>query len=104
MKYARIDNDVVAEIIDFSPVGKFVSAMIWIECDDTVLVGMDYSEGEFTMSDQFKLDNYAELRKHTYPSIGDQLDMQYHDNLNGTTTWDDAIAAVKLLYPKPIID
>jgi hypothetical protein len=35
-----------------------------------------------------------------YPSIGDQLDMQYHDSVDGTTTWADAIAAVKTKYPK----
>jgi hypothetical protein len=36
-----------------------------------------------------------------YPSIGDQLDMQYWDQVNGTTTWKDAIAAVKAAHPKP---
>jgi len=45
--------------------------------------------------------NYAEYRVEAYPSIGDQLDMQYHDSVNGTTTWADAIAAVKAKYKKP---
>ena len=36
-----------------------------------------------------------------YASIGDQLDMQYKDAVNGTTTWKDHIAAVKAKYPKP---
>ena len=36
-----------------------------------------------------------------YPSIGEQLDQQYHDAVNGTTTWKDAIAAVKAAHPKP---
>ena len=36
-----------------------------------------------------------------YASIGDQLDMQYKDKINGTTTWKDHIAAVKAKYPKP---
>ena len=35
-----------------------------------------------------------------YASIGDQLDMQYHDEINGTTTWKDHIAKVKSDYPK----
>ena len=43
---------------------------------------------------------YQELRKDAYPSTGDQLDMQYHDAIDGTTTWADAIAAVKTKYPK----
>tara|TARA_R110002096_G_scaffold107261_1_gene235095 strand:- start:148 stop:474 length:327 start_codon:yes stop_codon:yes gene_type:complete len=45
--------------------------------------------------------NYARYRVDAYPSIGDQLDMQYHDSVNGTTTWKDAIAAVKTKYQKP---
>ena len=40
-------------------------------------------------------------RASAYPSIAEQLDMQYHDSVNGTTTWADAIAAVKAEYPKP---
>ena len=40
-------------------------------------------------------------RARAYPSIAEQLDMQYHDSVNGTTTWADAIAAVKAEYPKP---
>jgi len=39
-------------------------------------------------------------RKSEYPSIIEQLDMQYWDNVNGTTTWKDAIAKVKSDNPK----
>ena len=45
--------------------------------------------------------NYAQYRRDAYPSIGDQLDMQYKDAVNGTTTWKDAIAAIKTKYQKP---
>ena len=44
---------------------------------------------------------YARARAAAYPSIADQLDMQYWDAVNGTTTWADAIAAVKAAHPKP---
>ena len=37
----------------------------------------------------------------TYASMQEQLDMQYWDAVNGTTTWKDHIAAVKAKYPKP---
>ena len=36
-----------------------------------------------------------------YATIGEQLDQQYKDAVNGTTTWKDAIAAVKAAHPKP---
>ena len=41
-------------------------------------------------------------RDRVYPSIGDQLDMQYKDLLNGTTTWKDAVAKVKSDNPKEL--
>ena len=52
---------------------------------------------------QWDADNapYKLDRASAYPSIAEQLDMQYHDSINGTTTWADAIAAVKAEYPKP---
>ena len=43
---------------------------------------------------------YKEDRATAYPSIQEQLDMQYHDTVNGTTTWKDAIAKVKSDNPK----
>jgi len=46
-------------------------------------------------STHYKLDRAA-----AYPSIQEQLDMQYWDSVNGTTTWADAIAAVKAAHPK----
>jgi hypothetical protein len=48
--------------------------------------------------------DYAKVKykdDRTYPSIGDQLDMQYWDKKNGTTTWVDAISKVKSDNPKP---
>ena len=44
---------------------------------------------------------YQRDRAVAYPSIQDQLDMQYHDAVDGTTTWKDAIAKVKSDNPKP---
>lgn len=44
---------------------------------------------------------YQRDRADAYPSIQDQLDMQYWDSVNGTTTWKDAVAQVKADNPKP---
>jgi hypothetical protein len=43
---------------------------------------------------------YKRDRAKEYPSIQDQLDMQYWDKINSTNTWQDAINAVKNKYPK----
>mgnify|MGYP001159568391 FL=1 len=44
---------------------------------------------------------YIQARQEAYGSIGDQLDMQYKDLVDGTTTWKDHIATVKSDNPKP---
>ena len=43
---------------------------------------------------------YFRERIENYPSIEDQLDMQYWDSVNGTTTWADKIAEIKSAHPK----
>jgi len=43
---------------------------------------------------------YQRDREVAYPAMADQLDMQYWDQVNGTTTWKDAIAKVKTDNPK----
>jgi hypothetical protein len=48
-----------------------------------------------------KNNQYKNERASAYPSIQEQLDMQYWDKVNGTTNWEDAIAKVKLDNPKP---
>tara|TARA_B100001778_G_C18586292_1_gene629978 strand:+ start:672 stop:1010 length:339 start_codon:yes stop_codon:yes gene_type:complete len=44
---------------------------------------------------------YQRDREFKYPTIQEQLDMQYWDSVNGTTKWKDAIAKVKTDNPKP---
>ena len=46
--------------------------------------------------------DYATLRQQEYPSREEQFDMQFHDQVNGTTTWKDTIQAIKDRYPKTI--
>ena len=44
---------------------------------------------------------YLPKRVEGYPSWQEQMDMQYHDAVDGTTTWQDAVKAVKDANPKP---
>ena len=44
---------------------------------------------------------YKTARASAYPSIQEQLDMQYWDGVNGTTIWADTIAQIKSENPKP---
>ena len=44
---------------------------------------------------------YQRDRAVAYPSIQEQLDMQYWDAVNGTNKWQEAVAKVKTDNPKP---
>jgi hypothetical protein len=52
------------------------------------------------LMDNVPLTKVLEERKQAYPTLAEQADMQYWDALNGTTTWQDAITAVKAEFPK----
>jgi len=52
-------------------------------------------------TDEEKAAVYRDLRAAAYPKVSDQLDMIYHDQVNGTTVWRDTVAAIKAQYPKP---
>ena len=47
-----------------------------------------------------RINNIRSQRANNYPSLADQLDMQYWDKINGTNKWQQAINAVKQKYPK----
>lgn len=49
-------------------------------------------------------EGYAVLRERAYPSLTEQLDMQYWDSINSTTLWADKVAEIKALYPKSMVE
>tara|TARA_R100000231_G_C5299867_1_gene157229 strand:+ start:657 stop:977 length:321 start_codon:yes stop_codon:yes gene_type:complete len=58
------------------------------------------SESDYLAQKETLEQNQRARLTRIYPSIQEQLDMQYWDNVNGTTTWKDAIAKVKADNPK----
>ena len=64
----------------------------------------DYAQAKIDLGNskwQEQQYGYIQARQEAYGSIADQLDMQYWDSVNGTTTWADHIAQVKADNPKP---
>jgi hypothetical protein len=49
---------------------------------------------------EYNSKQYQRDRAKEYPSIQEQLDLQYWDKINNTTKWEEAINAVKTKYPK----
>ena len=60
-----------------------------------------WAENELAKQLDEEANGYKVARQSAYASIQDQLDMQYWDSVNGTTTWKDHIAQVKADNPKP---
>ena len=50
---------------------------------------------------EYDAKKYQRDRATSYPSIQEQLDMQYWDAVNGTKKWQEAISKVKTDNPKP---
>jgi len=87
-----------AEIEAAKPLNKSVDGVV-SEFSDA-----DYAQAKVDLGNSKWNDQefaYIDARLNAYPSIGDQLDMQYHDAVDGTTTWKDAVAKVKSDNPKP---
>ena len=51
------------------------------------------------LEDEWVSQEYARNRKAEYDAIN-QLEMQFDDKEDGTTTWEDAIKAIKTKWPK----
>lgn len=65
--------------------------------NDVVEQGIEIVEGPDIIEPDYKT-----LRQQEYPSLQDQQDMQYWDQINGTTVWQDTITEIKDKYPKTI--
>ena len=94
----ELTTEATAEIEAAKPLYKQVNNERLEFTDDdyaqaiTDLANSKWQEQEF---------GYIQARQEAYGSIADQLDMQYWDSVNGTTTWKDHIAQVKSDNPKP---
>ena len=67
-----------------------------VELDDAKVAAARKS-----IDDALAATKYQRDREESFASVGDQLDMQYWDLVNGTTTWKDHVAKVKADNPKP---
>ena len=72
----------------------------WVDEDIPKPSDKEISTKLAEMQSEWEAQEYARNRASAYPSIGDQLDMIYKDNLNSTTTHKDAVEAIKKKWPK----
>ncbi len=93
-------------IIAINPNAEFtyreedINSIVW-ENGTTPISNDDILAKQSELQVEYDAKQYQRDRAKAYPSLQEQLDMQYHDQVNGTTTWADAIAKVKSDFPKP---
>ena len=80
-----------------SIIGNDINSIVW-ENGTTPIPKSDIEAKMVEVQADYDAKQYQ--RDRVYPSIQDQLDMQYWDKVNDTTTWKDAVAKVKLDNPK----
>ena len=79
--------------------GGDINTIEWLE-GTTPISKADIEAKMVELQAEYDANQYQRDRATAYPTIQDQLDMQYWDNINGTTNWEDAIAKVKADNPK----
>jgi len=86
------------------PTAQFVlkgGELTWQSEDITEPTDAEITAEQERLQAEYDAKQYARDRAVAYAAIQDQLDMQYWDNVNSTTTWKDHIAKVKSDNPKP---
>ena len=94
--------DIVDALRSLRPGAGYVvrgNELEWLDTNQTRPTDAEINTEVTRLQAEYDANNYQ--RDRVYPSIQDQLDMQYWDKVNGTTTWQDAIAKVKADTPKP---
>ena len=100
-------NDIIIKAIkkinpnaEVSVSGDDINTIVW-ENGTTPIPVADIEAKIVEVQAEYDAKQYQRDRATAYPSIQEQLDMQYWDKVNGTTNWEDAIAKIKLDNPKP---
>ena len=101
-----IGRDIATSILaiksdaQFSITGDDVDYITWHDGNPTSITNDAILAKQTEIQAEYDSKEYARNRAIAYAPTGDQLDMQYWDGVNDTTTWKDHIASVKAQFPK----
>jgi hypothetical protein len=97
-------NKIIEAILKINPTAEVsvsaedINSIVW-ENGTTPISKADIEAKMVEVQADYDAKQYQ--RDRVYPSIQEQLDMQYWDSVNNTTTWKDAVSKVKADNPKP---
>ena len=91
-------------ILSLNPKSEFVlteNELKWLSSDIKKPSDSEINAEINRLQTEYEANKYQRDRADAYPSIQEQLDMQYWDAFNGTKKWQEAVAKVKADNPKP---
>ncbi len=98
---SKLDHDAIAKAY---PEAAVINDDFGVLKEDGSKITLDNAKvttARKAIDDEYAAKKYQRDRETEYPTWKDQLDMQYWDQVNGTTIWKDTIAKVKSDNPKP---
>ena len=95
-------TDIVAALQALTPAAQWVlrgDELEWLDTEQTQPTEAAITAKIMELQAEYDAQSYARSRKAKYDKLN-QDEMRYDDLVNSTTTWQDAIAAIKTSIPK----
>jgi len=95
-------TDKVAALQALTPLAQWVirgEVIEWLDTEQDQPTDSAIQAKIIELQSQYDAQSYARSRKAEYDKLN-QDEMRYDDLVNSTTTWQDAIAAIKTSIPK----
>lgn len=103
--WARIENEIVKELTDVDPAGRFHESLVWVKATTKVEQGDVYKSGKFTKPTPVILteEEVKTLRASAYKTESDSLFMewQFDQTEEKRQQWISSVEAIKQRYPLP---
>jgi len=99
-------TDIIKAILEINPnaqatvVAEDINQITWLNGTTPIPANQILAKQQELIT-EYNSKQYQRDRAKEYPSIQEQLDMQYWDKVNNTNNWQTKVNEIKVKYPKP---
>jgi len=99
-------TDIIKAILEINPnaqatvVAEDINQITWLNGTTPIPANQILAKQQELIT-EYNSNQYQRDRAKEYPSIQEQLDMQYWDKVNNTNNWQTKVNEIKVKYPKP---
>jgi hypothetical protein len=99
-------TDIIKAILEINPnaqatvVAEDINQITWLNGTTPIPANQILAKQQELIT-EYNSKKYQRDRAKEYPSIQEQLDMQYWDKVNNTNNWQTKVNEIKVKYPKP---